>query len=170
VVDQSVTRAAGDEDFATAIFAELDQDGWLQLVICGHPPPLLLPAGGDLRALSPRAYATPLGLHPDMQPSTFAVRVGDRLLFCTDGLLEARDKAGRYFRPEDCQDALRDQDLQAAADGLLDRLAAHAGRRLDDDVALLLVEIAVPPAGNQQGPASALAPGSPAVAGHRTPV
>jgi phosphoserine phosphatase RsbU/P len=170
VVDRSITRAASEEDFVTAVFAELDPGGWLQLVTCGHPPPLLLAADGGLRPLSPRAYAAPLGLHPDMQPSTFAVHAGDRLLFYTDGLLEARDKAGRYFRPEDCQDALRDQDLQAAADGLLDRLAAHAGRRLDDDVALLLVEIAVPPAGNQQGPASALAPGSPAVAGHRTPV
>jgi phosphoserine phosphatase RsbU/P len=169
VVDRSVTRAAGEEDFVTAVFAELDPGGWLQLVTCGHPPPLLLAADGGLRPLSPRAYATPLGLHPHMQLSTFTVHAGDRLLFYTDGLLEARDKAGRYFRPEDCQDTLRDPDLQAAADGLLDRLAAHAGRRLDDDVALLLVQIAVPPAGNQQGPAGALAPGSPAVAGHRTP-
>jgi phosphoserine phosphatase RsbU/P len=145
VVDQSVARAAGDEDFTTAIFAELDQDGWLQLVICGHPPPLLLSADGDLRALSPRAYATPLGLHPDLQPSTFMVRPGDRLLFCTDGLLEARDKAGRYFRPEDALDTLRDPDLQAAADGLLEKLAAHAGRKLDDDVAFLLVEVTATP-------------------------
>jgi phosphoserine phosphatase RsbU/P len=169
VVDRSVTRAAGEEDFVTAVFAELDRGGWLQLVTCGHPPPLLLAADGGLRALSPRAYATPLGLHPDLQPSTFTVHAGDRLLFYTDGLLEARDKAGRYFRPEDCQDTLRDPDLQAAADGLLGRLAAHTGRRLDDDVALLLVEIAAPPAANQQRPAAALAPGSPAVADHRTP-
>jgi hypothetical protein len=167
VVDRSVTRAAGEEDFVTAVFAELDPGGWLQLVTCGHPPPLLLAADGGLRALSPRAYATPLGLHPDMQPSTFTVHTGDRLLFCTDGLLEARDRTGRYFRPEDCLDTLRDPDLQAAADGLLDRLVAHAGRKLDDDVALLLVEVAPPPAGSEQGPATALAPGSHAVPGHR---
>ena len=142
VVDRSVTRAAGEEDFVTAVFAELDPGGWLQLVTCGHPPPLLLTADGGLRALSPRVYATPLGLHPDMHPSTFTVRTGDRLLFCTDGLLEARDRAGRYFRPEDHLDTLRDPDLQAAADGLLGRLAAHTGRNLDDDVALLLLEIA----------------------------
>src|SRR5215469_4638450 len=160
VVDRSVTRAAGEEDFVTAVFAELDPGGWLQMVTCGHPPPLLLAADGGLRALSPRAYATPLGLHPDMQPSTFAVHPGDRLLFCTDGLLEARDRTGRYFRPEDCLDTLRDPDLQAAADGLLKRLAAHTGRKLDDDVALLLVEIAPSPAGIEQGPGAALAPGS----------
>ena len=166
VVDRSVTRASSEEDFVTAVFAELDPGGWLQLITCGHPPPLLLAADGGLRALSPHAYATPLGLHPDMQPSTFTVHTGDRLLFCTDGLLEARDKAGRYFRPEDCLDTLRNPDLQVAADGLLNRLVAHAGRKLDDDVALLLVEVAPQP-GNEQGPASALAPGSHAVPGHR---
>jgi phosphoserine phosphatase RsbU/P len=167
VVDRSVTRAASDEDFVTAVFAELDPGGWLQLVTCGHPPPLLLPADGGLRALSPHAYATPLGLHPDMQPSTFTVHPGDRLLFCTDGLLEARDRAGRYFRPEDCLATLRDPDLQAAADGLLDRVVAHAGRKLDDDVALLLVEIAPPPAGHRQGPDAWLAPSPQTVPSHQ---
>jgi phosphoserine phosphatase RsbU/P len=80
VVDRSVTRAAGDEDFVTAVFAELDPLGWLQLVICGHPPPLRLTADGGLQALTPRAYATPLGLHPDLQPSTFTINPGDRLV------------------------------------------------------------------------------------------
>jgi phosphoserine phosphatase RsbU/P len=167
IVDRSVTRAASDEDFVTAVFAELDPGGWLHLVTCGHPPPLLLTPDGGLRALSPRCYATPLGLHPDMQPSTFTVQTGDRLLFCTDGLLEARDRVGRYFRPEDCLDTLRDPDLEAAADGLLDRLLDHAGRKLDDDVALLLLEVEPLPIGDQQGPVAALAPGSHAVPGHR---
>jgi phosphoserine phosphatase RsbU/P len=144
VVDQSVTRAAGDEDFVTAVFAELDPHGWLQLVTCGHPPPFRLTADGGLQALTPRAYATPLGLHPDLQPSTFTISPGDRLVFYTDGLLEARDRAGRYFRLEDCADTLRHPDLQAAVDGLLGRLLAHTRRKLDDDVALLLLEAASP--------------------------
>ena len=144
VVDRSVTRAAGDEDFVTAVFAELDPHGWLQLVICGHPPPLRLAAGGGLQALTPRAYATPLGLHPDIQPSTFTISPGDRLVFYTDGLLEARDRTGRYFRLEDCAGTLRHPDLEAAADGLLGRLLAHTRRKLDDDVALLLLEATSP--------------------------
>jgi serine phosphatase RsbU (regulator of sigma subunit) len=167
VVDRSVTRAAGDEDFVTAVFAELDPGGWLQLVTCGHPPPLRLAAHGDLRALTPRTYATPLGLHPDIQPSTFSVSAGDRLLFYTDGLLEARDRAGRYFRLEDCLDTLRHPDLQAAVDGLLDRLLAHAGRRLDDDVALLLLEATSPPAWPGQDAPAVTAPGQHAVPGRR---
>ncbi len=154
VVDRSVTRAAEDEDFVTAVFAEFDPRGWLQLVTCGHPPPLRLTADGDLQALTPTTYATPLSLHPD----TFSVGVGDRLVFYTDGLLEARDRAGRYFRLEDCLDALRRTDLEAAADELLDRLLAHTGRRLDDDVAVLLLEATSPPARPEDESAAAPAP------------
>jgi phosphoserine phosphatase RsbU/P len=140
VVDQSVTRAVGDEGFVTAVFAEFDPRGWLQLVTCGHPPPLRVAADGGLRTLAPNAYATPLGLHPDIQSSTFTIGAGDRLLFYTDGLLEARDRAGRFFRLDDCADTLRKPDLEAAADELLTRLMAHTGRRLEDDIALLLFE------------------------------
>ena len=144
VVDQSVTRAAADEDFVTALFAEFDPRGWLQLVNCGHPPPLRLAADGDLRALAPAAYATPLGLHPVIRSATFTVRTGDRVVFFTDGLLEARNRAGRYFRVEDYVGTLRRPDLEAAIDELLDHLMAHAGRKLDDDVAVLLLEATAP--------------------------
>ena len=140
VVDQSVTRAVGDEGFVTAVFAEFDPRGWLQLVTCGHPPPLRLAADGTLRTLAPNAYATPLGLHPDFQSATFSIGAGDRLLFYTDGLLEARDRAGRFFRLEDCAEQLRNPDLETAADELLGRLMTHTGRRLEDDIALLLFE------------------------------
>ena len=161
VVDRSVTRVAGDEDFVTAVFAELDPRGWLQLVICGHPSPLRLSADGGLQALTPAAYATPLGLHPDLQASTFTVSTGDRFVFYTDGLLEARDRAGRFFRLEDSLGTLRHRDLQAAADGLLDQLLAHTGRQLDDDVALLLVEAAPLTVRPEQDVPVALAPGLP---------
>jgi phosphoserine phosphatase RsbU/P len=154
-----LASVAGEEDFVTAVFAEFDPHGWLQLVVCGHPPPLRLTADGDLRALTPAVYATPLGLHPDLQPSTFTVNVGDRLVFYTDGLLEARDRAGRYFRLEDCLDTLSHPDLQAAADELLSRLLAHARRKLDDDVALLLVEATSPAAGPDTDPARGIVPG-----------
>jgi hypothetical protein len=154
VVNRSVTRAAGDEDFVTALFADFDPRGWLELVTCGHPPPLRLTADGGLQALTPSAYATPLGLHPDMRASTFTVSPGDRLVFYTDGLLEARDRAGRYFRLEDCLDTLRRPDLEVAADELLDRVVAHTGRRLDDDVAVLLFEATPLPAPPEAEPAA----------------
>lgn len=140
-VDLSVTRVSGEEDFVTAVFAELDPRGWVQLVVCGHPPPLRLAADGELGPLAPASFATPLGLHPDLHLSTFSVRARDRLLFFTDGLLEARDRAGRFFRLEDQVDALRLPSPQTALDELLDRLRAHTRFRLGDDIAVLLVEL-----------------------------
>jgi phosphoserine phosphatase RsbU/P len=157
-VDLSVARAAGEEDFVTAVFAELDPRGWLQLVNCGHPPPLRLNAGGELAELAPAVFATPLGLNPDLRPSTYSVRTGDRLLFFTDGLLEARDRSGQFFRVDQQTDALARPDLQEAADELLDRLRAHTRRRLDDDVAVLLAELTL----TEPGPQSAEPAGRPA--------
>jgi phosphoserine phosphatase RsbU/P len=158
-VDLSVTRAAGEEDFVTAVFAELDPAGWIQLVICGHPAPLRLSTDGELVLLAPKAFSAPLGLHPDLHVSTFSVRTGDRLVFFTDGLLEARDRAGRFFRLDQQIQALSRPDLQAAADELLDRLRAHTRRRLDDDVAILLAELTLTDrrlhlAAPRQGPAA----------------
>jgi len=166
-VDLSVTRASGEEDFVTAVFAELDPRGWIQLVICGHPAPLRLSAEGELRPLNPVAFAAPLGLHPDLHVSTFSVRTGDRLVFFTDGLLEARDRVGRFFRLDEQIETLRRPDLQAAADELLGRLRAHARHRLDDDVAVLLAELTVtdpvpgrPPAAPAERPVAAVAAGA----------
>jgi phosphoserine phosphatase RsbU/P len=153
-VDLSVTRAAGEEDFVTAVFAELDPRGWIQLVICGHPPPLRLSTDGVLAPLTPAAFATPLGLHPDLRLSMFSVHTADRLLFFTDGLLEARDRAGRFFRVDQQTDALRRPSLQAAADELLDRLRAHTRHGLDDDVALLLAELTLTDPGAELQPAA----------------
>lgn len=142
-VDQSVTRAADEEDFVTAVFAELDPRGWIQLVICGHPPPLRLTVDGKLEPLAPAAFATPLGLRPELHLSTFSVRSGDRLLFFTDGLLEARDRTGRFFRIEEHVQALACLDVRAGVDDLIGRLRAHTRNRLGDDVAVLLVELTI---------------------------
>jgi phosphoserine phosphatase RsbU/P len=169
VVDRSITRAAGDEDFVTATFAEFDPRGWLQLVTCGHPPPLRLAADHELQALTPAAYATPLGLHPDIQPFTFSVNAGDRLLFYTDGLLEARDREGAYFRLDECADVLCHPDLQTAVDELLDRVLAHTGHKLDDDVALLLFEATSAPASPEHEPPSASPPAALAPARYLIP-
>jgi phosphoserine phosphatase RsbU/P len=127
------------------VFAELDPRGWVQLVVCGHPPPLRLTGDGELGPLAPAVFATPLGLHPDLHLSAFSVRTGDRLLFFTDGLLEARDRAGRFFRLDDHLEALCLPSLQAAVDDVLDRLRQHTRYHVDDGIAVLLVELTLTP-------------------------
>ncbi len=139
-VDATVRREAGEEDFVTAMFCELGRGGWLQVITCGHPPPLLASAHG-VRSLSPDVVSPPLGLTADFVRHTYRVESGDRLLFYTDGLLEARNGAGEFFSLQHHVDCLREPDVNDAVEELLQRLRSHVRNRLDDDVALLVVEV-----------------------------
>jgi len=141
MVDEAVSREVGDEDFVTALFGRLGSSGFLEVVNCGHPPPLRLTRDGQLQALSPRVAAPPLGLSPRPGLDCYHLGTGDRLVFCTDGLLEARNRTGQFFRFEDHLDALAVPSLDAAAEQVMGRLRRHVGGRLTDDVALLLVEV-----------------------------
>ena len=144
LVDQAVSSRAGDEDFVTAVFIESDDRGWLEVVNCGHPPPLLLPADGPLRALSPPSYDSPLGLGPRLRSNAYPVNPGDRLLLYTDGLMEARDRTGTFFDIAATWQRADGPDLEHTLDQVLDAVTRHAGGRLDDDLAVLLGRLTKP--------------------------
>lgn len=139
-LDEAVTAVAGDEDFVTAVLAEFSVDHAVTLLSCGHHPPLMVANERDRCLLDTGPPQPPLGLHPDPWPATSQLADGARLLFYTDGLVESRDPDGTFFPLEKSADTLEKQDLGAALDGLLDRLVDHVGDRVDDDVALVLVE------------------------------
>ena len=65
---------------------------------------------------------------------------GARLLFYTDGLVEARGTAGTFFPLEEHAAVLRDPSLDLSLDRLMERLMRHTGHRLNDDTALVLAE------------------------------
>ena len=139
-MDATVRREAGDEDFVTAVLCELDDSGWLHVVTCGHPPPLLVTRSSH-QLLNPQEHVPPLGLLGDVDPHRYRVTAADRLLLYTDGLIESRNSAGEFFDLEDQIAPIRvAHTVDAVVGELLDRLRAHAGRRVDDDVALLAVE------------------------------
>jgi serine phosphatase RsbU (regulator of sigma subunit) len=145
-LDVVVAAVAGDEDFVTAVLAEFHTDGSVTVVNCGHHPPLLVPpslSSGTLRPLSAghrragpaaRAWAAA----PQMVRHCWSP--GSRLLFYTDGLVEARDRFGpSSTRPRTAR-SWSDPPSTHALDALVDRLLAHTGRRLDDDMALVLTQ------------------------------
>jgi phosphoserine phosphatase RsbU/P len=139
-LDAVVTAVAGEEDFVTAVLAEFHDDHTMTLVNCGHHPPVLV-TGPDEVALVPTGDPVPpLGLGPVPSPVTSRWPGGSRLLIYTDGLVEARDGRGEFFPLADHAPALGHGSLEDALDRLLDRLGDHAGQRIDDDMALVLVE------------------------------
>jgi phosphoserine phosphatase RsbU/P len=139
-LDHSIRPRVGEEDFVTAVLAQFSRHGELQLVNCGHPPPLRFRAGVAERLASAEP-TTPLGLDPAPAIQRFTLAATDRLLLYTDGLVEARASDGRQFELDGQVEAvLAAPSLGAALDGLVARLLDHAGGRLDDDLALVLAQ------------------------------
>ena len=140
-MDARLSRDMDIEDFVTVILAEF-APGYVRIVNCGHHPPVKLAAdAGRLQLMAPPRYEPPLGLHPHPVPQDIALRPHDRLLFYTDGLVETRNRAGRFF----CLDAhvataLAAPDLDDAVRGVVKLLLDHAGDALTDDVLLVVGE------------------------------
>jgi serine phosphatase RsbU (regulator of sigma subunit) len=142
-IERSLARNLGTDDFVTAVVAGYPQAGHLEVVNCGHAPPLLVRASGSVVVVEPTDPAPPLGLRaltgetPSLQVLPFAD--GDQLLLYTDGVTEARNH-GREFYPlaEGLARHLTDEPARTLT-ALHDELLAHVGGRLHDDAALLLL-------------------------------
>jgi sigma-B regulation protein RsbU (phosphoserine phosphatase) len=144
-LDRAVARNVGDEDFVTAALVE-ERGGTLTIVNCGHPSPLLLRRGAVI-PLEPPAPAPPLGFMPVVRPRVERLEPGDRLLLFTDGLGEAR-RDGEFFPTADR--AWRLLGHGTVADGLASletALVEWVHGRLDDDIALVLIEYSGPRSG-----------------------
>jgi hypothetical protein len=144
-LDRAVARSVGDEDFVTAALVE-ERGGTLTIVNCGHPAPLLL-RRGEVIALEPPVPAPPLGFMPVARPRVERLEPGDRLLLFTDGLGEAR-RDGEFFPT--AERAWRLLGHGTVGDGLASletALVDWVHGRLDDDIALVLLEYAGPDGG-----------------------
>ncbi|GAA4939777.1 PP2C family protein-serine/threonine phosphatase [Actinoplanes utahensis] len=141
-LDKAVARSVGDEDFVTAALVE-ERGGTLTIVNCGHPAPLLLRRGRVI-PLEPPAPAPPLGFMPEVKARVERLEPGDRLLLFTDGLGEAR-RDGEFFPTADR--AWRLLGHGTVGDGLVSletALVDWVHGRLEDDIALVLLEYAGP--------------------------
>jgi serine phosphatase RsbU (regulator of sigma subunit)/anti-sigma regulatory factor (Ser/Thr protein kinase) len=137
-MDRRLRPYLADEDFATAVLADIGDDGSYTVVSCGHPPPLLV-AGGAAGELSV-VHSLPLGLGASPTATEGWLNPGDRLLLYTDGVIEARDPDRRFVDLSWVISPLEGGELQYALDDVLERLHRFAGRELGDDVALIAAE------------------------------
>ncbi|MFF0413299.1 PP2C family protein-serine/threonine phosphatase [Kitasatospora sp. NPDC004745] len=132
----------------TAVVADLDTaTGDLTWINCGHPPPLLIRDRHVVPDALRRHAELPLGLgfhdgeqtvhHTRLQP-------GDRLLFYTDGVTEARSVAGEIFGEQRLTSTLvqymvAGEPAPEALRHLIHGLLAHQDH-LRDDATVLLAE------------------------------
>ncbi|WP_432064307.1 PP2C family protein-serine/threonine phosphatase [Streptomyces sp. C10-9-1] len=153
-IECALSRRTDDEKFVTAVLAELRDDGTLTLLNHGHPGPLVVRRGGgredgrgdDSRrgTAEPARFGLPLGLglsdaaEPSHERAVLAP--GDRVLFYTDGLSEARDASGAFYPVHACAPLVRHGTPQEALDAVRRSALSHTEGPLDDDSALLLLE------------------------------
>ncbi|MGB0099147.1 MAG: SpoIIE family protein phosphatase [Nocardioides sp.] len=137
-IDETITRFVGAEEFVTAIVGEFHGDR-VTLANCGHHPPLLV-HDARVTEVDTGEPTVPLGLGSAPGLTEHAWPTGARMLFYTDGLVEARDRAGRFFPLDDHAAEIGQGSVEEALDRLVERLLAHGGGAMDDDLALVLAE------------------------------
>jgi len=139
-IDRRLRPYLGDEDFVTALLAEIRVDGSFSIASCGHPHALVA-SGGTVSEIE-TAPSLPLGLGAQPQLATGVLRTGDRLLLYTDGAIEARDSTGAFAGITPLIEPIRvgAASLGDVLDAVLAALHDAVGAELGDDVALLLAE------------------------------
>ena len=142
-IETSLQHQEAEEEFVTAVLAQIDADGSrVEVLSCGHPPPLLVRDGAITLAEPPEA-GLPLGLaslsSADRKVCTVPFEAGDRLLFYTDGISEARDRHGIFYPLAQAGGLLGAGDLGSALDALIHDVLGYVGHALLDDAAILLI-------------------------------
>lgn len=150
LADRTVADQFGDSNYATALLATLDlTSGILTWVNAGHVLPMLVRNGtyaGMLRC----APSRPLGLGgPVAEVATHQLQRGDRVLFYTDGITEARTADGSFYGEDRLAERLVrvslenlavQETVRHLAEGVLDFVDTD----LRDDATMLLVEYRPP--------------------------
>ncbi|CAN5774057.1 hypothetical protein BH23ACT5_BH23ACT5_03050 [soil metagenome] len=127
------------DQLATAVVADLDDQGRLRCAVAGHPPPLIVGPDGvtSIEPTGPLLHATVAG---SWDTYSTTMPPGTLLLAYTDGLTEVATDAGRVTDSHSvlglAEDLLNASSLDEMLEWLLD---PGKGRRFRDDVTLLVV-------------------------------
>jgi hypothetical protein len=145
-VDVAIERQFGGERFVTGQLAVVDaRTGQMEWTSAGHPRPLLLRRGRLVGQLQCEP-SLPLGLSGGPgETSVTQLEPGDRVLFYSDGVVEARSPEGDLFGLDRLGDlveraAATELPLPEVTRRLVHSVLDHQRDRLQDDATVLLVE------------------------------
>jgi sigma-B regulation protein RsbU (phosphoserine phosphatase) len=118
-IDQLLPEFTGNKHFVTVLYAVLEaSSGDLTYISCGHPPPLLLRANGEVETLNRHNPA--LGIFQNLHYSDEEVNlaVEDILVLYTDGVFEIMNRQGESFGIQRLEQVIR-ENRQLAADEII---------------------------------------------------
>jgi serine phosphatase RsbU (regulator of sigma subunit) len=95
-VNRFLFEKIGGQKYATLVIARLGRDGELELMNCGHVPPIVI-SGDTVTRLEDGNL--PVGLIPGARftSAKHQLKPGDRIVVVTDGVTEAEDSSGEFF-------------------------------------------------------------------------
>ncbi|MGP3982263.1 SpoIIE family protein phosphatase [Streptomyces sp. KR80] len=143
-----LARRLGEHYLATCVYAIYDPvRSELLISNAGHIPPVLVRAEDGRSELLELPTGAPIGVGGvPFETATVPVAPGDRLILCTDGLVEMRGQDIRAGLVALCESAAHPAaSMDAACDTIIRALAVstwdegHGGRK--DDVALLMARL-----------------------------
>jgi serine phosphatase RsbU (regulator of sigma subunit) len=146
IADAAISTQFRHSYYVTAIIGTLDaQTGILRWINAGHVLPMLVrngTYGGPLRCTPSK----PLGLGgPVMEVAEHQLQSGDRVLFYTDGITEARSPDRQFFGEDRLADflvraSLEQLPVNQTVRHLADLILDFADDGLRDDATMLLME------------------------------
>ncbi|MFH9657702.1 SpoIIE family protein phosphatase [Streptomyces sp. NPDC017248] len=137
-----LARRLGDNYLATCLYAVYDPiRGELTLANAGHIPPVLVRAEDGDSELLRLPTGAPIGVGGvPFETIRVKVRPGDRLVLCTDGLVEVRGSDIGEGLAALCESAAHPAaSMDDACDTIIRALNTRGGRK--DDVALLMARL-----------------------------
>ncbi len=145
-LDRMVRQNQETRFFVTLTLAIFDPaDGSLELTNAGHPPTYILraaPQGEPSEVEEIELPSPPLGaLGTDYGRRSLTIRPGDRVVWLSDGLIEATDAAAEPFGFSRLRQTLAEAsgDPEFVRTRLLESIAAHTGGHPGDDDRTLVV-------------------------------
>ncbi len=156
--NRALLEATSRDSFTTCVYATIDAtSGEVRWLNMGHPSPFLLRAepppgpASETREADPRGYYVEgprnraLGWFddPGFAETIATLAPGDRLVFFTDGFLEAKSPSGEVFGEHRFAQAVArfgHLDATSLVSALVEEVDAFAAGKLDDDLTVLIVE------------------------------
>ena len=103
-------RSTPPEHFATAFLGVYDSGRrWLRFSNCGHPPGLLVRAGGEVEKLETTARVLGVADELDSEEGGVALGPGDLVVLYSDGITEAGVETGPEFGDARLEQILKDR-------------------------------------------------------------
>lgn len=134
------------DKFFSIVYGVLNvREGRLIYSNAGHPLPVVVGEDGRLELLDKGGPVIGLGDMVPFEEGEVLIRPGDKLVFYTDGIIEARDDKGGLFRQNRLQEILLEGKSRPASILLNEVIAAVlqfccGSKALADDISLLAVE------------------------------